>query len=93
MPRPAWTLFAYRLIVPDEQFDLFACRENRLHLALRQLELSGQVDRTLCGGFLPSKPRWQDLERTALKDRRLCPACRQALSAQRRGLLSFISAW
>ena len=43
MPRPAWTLFAYRLIVPDEQFDLFACRENRLHLALRQLELSGRL--------------------------------------------------
>jgi hypothetical protein len=93
MPRPAWTLFAYRLIVPDEQFDLFACRENRLHLALRQLELSGQVDRTLCGGFLPAQPQWQDLERSVLKNRQLCTACRDALSAQRKGLPSAISAW
>lgn len=93
MPRPAWTLFAYRLIVPDEQFDLFACRENRLHLAMRQLELSGQVDRTLCGGFLPAQPRWQEMEPSILKDRRLCPACREAVGAQRRGLLSAVSAW
>jgi hypothetical protein len=93
MPRPAWTLFAYRLIVPDEQFDLFACRENRLHLALRQLELSGQVDRTLCGGFLPAQPRWQEMKPAILKDPRLCPACREALGAQRRGLLSAVSAW
>ncbi|MFG3453466.1 hypothetical protein [Stutzerimonas stutzeri] len=93
MPRPAWTLFAYRLIVPDEQFDLFACRENRLHLALRQLELNSRGDRTLCGGFLPAQPRWQDLERAALKDRRLCPACRDALSAQRKGLPSAVSTW
>jgi hypothetical protein len=27
MPRPAWSLYAYQLIVPDEQLDLFACRE------------------------------------------------------------------
>lgn len=93
MPRPAWTLFAYRLIVPDEQFDLFACRENRLHLAMRQLELNGQVDRTLCGGFLPAQPRWQEMDALVLKDRRLCPACREALGAQRRGLLSAVSAW
>ena len=93
MPRPAWSLFAYRLIVPDEQFDLFACRENRLHLALRQLELSGRVDRTLCGGFLPARPLWQDMDRSILKDRRLCPACRDALSAQRKGLPSAASVW
>ncbi|MBA1279495.1 MULTISPECIES: hypothetical protein [Pseudomonadaceae] len=93
MPRPAWTLFAYRLIVPDEQFDLFACRENRLHLALRQLELSGRGDRTLCGGFLPARPHWQDVERSILKSRQLCPACRDALSAQRKGLSSAVSAW
>ena len=43
MPRPAWTLFAYRLIVPDEQFDLFACRENRLDLDRPMLK-----DRRLC---------------------------------------------
>lgn len=93
MPRPAWTLFAYRLIVPDEQFDLFACRENRLHLALRQLELNGQVDRTLCGGFLPARPLWRDIELSILKDRRLCPVCREALGAQLKGLPSAVSAW
>lgn len=93
MPRPAWSLYAYRLIVPDEQFDLFACRENRLHLAVRQLELNGQADRTLCGGFLPAQPRWQDLEQGLLKDRRLCPLCRQTLNAQRRRLPSAHSAW
>lgn len=93
MPRSAKTLYAYRLIVPDEQFDLFACRENRLHLALRQLELSGNADRTLCGGLLPAQPRWQDLQRETLKDRRLCPACLQLLDARSRGLPSAVSAW
>lgn len=93
MSRPASSLFAYRLIVPDEQFDLFACRENRLHLALRQLELNGLVDRTLCGGFLPAQPRWADPDRSLLKDRRLCPLCREAFDARRKGLPSAISAW
>lgn len=93
MPRPAWTLFAYRLIVPDEQYDLFACRENRLHIAARQLELNSQADRTLCGGFLPSKPHWQDLDKHRLKDRRLCPSCREILAAQRRGLPGAQSVW
>jgi hypothetical protein len=93
MPRVAWSLYAYRLIQPDEQFDLFACRENRLHLALRQLELSGNADRTLCGGLLPAQPRWQELERATLKDRRLCPSCRQLLEARRKGLPSAVLAW
>ena len=93
MSRPAWSLFAYRRIVPDEQFDLFACRENRIHLALRQLELNGRVDRTLCGGFLPAQPRWDNLDRESLKDRRLCPLCRAAVSAHRQGLPSAITAW
>jgi len=93
MSRPARTLYAYRLIVPDEQFDLFPCRENRLHLALRQLELSGNADRTLCGGLLPARPRWQELERATLKDRRLCPSCRQLLEARRKGLPSAALAW
>ncbi|HYQ51976.1 MAG TPA: hypothetical protein VES70_16335, partial [Pseudomonas sp.] len=26
MPRPAWSLYAYQLIEPDEQLDLFACQ-------------------------------------------------------------------
>ena len=39
MPRPAWSLYAYQLIEPDEQLDLFACQEIRVHLVARQLEL------------------------------------------------------
>jgi len=93
MSRSARTLYAYRLIVPDEQYDMFACRENRLHLALRQLELNGNADRTLCGGLLPAKPRWRELERATLKDRQLCPNCRQLLEARRKGLPSATAAW
>lgn len=85
MPRPAWSLFAYQLIEPDEQLDLFACREVRLHLVGRQLELGGTADRTLCGGLLPAQPRWADLLRTMLSDRRLCQACKTELEAQRHG--------
>lgn len=93
MPRLAWSFFAYRLIVPDEQFDLFACRENRLHLASRQLELCGNADRTLCGGLLPAQPRWRDVDAQVLKDERLCPLCRDALTAQRRGHPSAVNYW
>jgi hypothetical protein len=78
MPRPAWSLYAYQLIEPDEQLDLFACREVRVHLVARQLRLGGHADRTLCGGLLPAQPR----------DRRLCPACLAAFEAQRQGLCS-----
>ena len=39
--RPAWSLFAYQLIEPDEQLDLFACQEVKVHLVTRQLELGG----------------------------------------------------
>ncbi|MCU9950150.1 hypothetical protein ACPA5B_23305 [Pseudomonas solani] len=85
MPRPAWSLHAYKLIEPDEQLDLFACREVRLHLVARQLELGGHADRTLCGGLLPAKPRWCVLEKPQLQDRRLCPACRAELDSQRDG--------
>ena len=85
MPRSSWSLHAYYLIEPDEQLDLFACREVLLHLVGRQLELGGQADRTLCRGLLPAQPRWVELSRDRLRDRRLCPACRAALEAQRRG--------
>ncbi|MES2818987.1 MAG: hypothetical protein V4812_08410 [Pseudomonadota bacterium] len=85
MPRSLWSLQAYQLIEPDDQLDLFACREVRLHLAARQLELGGHGDRTLCGGLLPARPRWQAMEASRLGDRRLCPACEAALKAQRRG--------
>lgn len=85
MPRPAWSLFAYRLIEPDEQLDLFACQEARVHLAARQLELGGAIDRTLCGGLLPAQPRWQAVARGIFRDTRLCPLCRAILFAQRKG--------
>lgn len=85
MPRPAWSLHAYQLIEPDEQLDLFACREVRVHLVARQLELGGFADRTLCGGLLPAQPLWRELEKAWLRDTRLCPNCRATLEAQRRG--------
>ncbi|MDF2489499.1 MAG: hypothetical protein K0S77_2121 [Pseudomonas sp.] len=85
MPRPAWSLYAYQLIEPDEQLDLFACQESRVHLVTRQLELGGAADRTLCGGLLPAQPRWSTVERTVYRDSRLCPLCRAILQAQRRG--------
>ncbi|OLU35935.1 hypothetical protein [Pseudomonas sp. PA27(2017)] len=85
MLRPVWSLYAYQLIEPDEQLDLFACREVKVHLVARQLELGGYADRTLCGGLLPAQPLWRDLERPMLQDRRLCRACLAALEAQRRG--------
>ncbi|CAD5108761.1 hypothetical protein [Zestomonas carbonaria] len=85
MPRPVWSLHAYQVIEPDEQLDLFACREVRLHLVARQLELGGFADRTLCGGLLPAQPRWSSLERSSLRDKRLCPACQTVLRAQKSG--------
>jgi hypothetical protein len=85
MPRPAWSLHAYQLIEPGDQLDLFACREVRVHLLARQLELGSSADRTLCGGLLPAQPLWRDLGKAMLRDKRLCPACRATLDAQRRG--------
>ena len=85
MPRPPWSLFAYQLIEPDEQLDLFACQESRVHLVSRQLELGGAADRTLCGGLLPAQPRWSMVDRTVYRDSRLCSLCRAILDAQRRG--------
>ncbi|MDE1165616.1 MAG: hypothetical protein PW845_09550 [Pseudomonas sp.] len=85
MPRPAWSLFAYQLIEPDEQLDLFACQEVRVHLTARQLELGGSVDRTLCGTLLPAQPRWSPVERSIFRDRRLCSLCKAILWAQRKG--------
>jgi hypothetical protein len=85
MPRFTWSLHAYQLIEPDEQLDLFACREVRVHLLARQLELGGFADRTLCGGLLPAQPQLIVLEKTMLRDKRLCKACHAVLQAQRRG--------
>jgi len=85
MPRIAWSVHAYQLIEPDEQLDLFACREVRVHLAARQLELAGYADRTLCGGLLPAQPRWRALDTALLRDKRLCPNCHAVFEAQRRG--------
>lgn len=86
MSRHSWSLYAYRLLVPDEQLDLFACREARMHLVARQLELDDPGDHTLCGTLLPAHPLWQVLDKTTLKDRRLCSACLQRLRADRHGL-------
>ena len=85
MPRVTWSLHAYQLIEPDEQLDLFACREVRVHLLARQLELGGFADRTLCGGLLPAQPQLIVLEKTMLRDKRLGKACHAVLQAQRRG--------
>ena len=86
MPRSAWSLHAYQLIEPDEQLDLFACREVRVHLVARQLELGEFADRTLCGGLLPAQPRWRGLDKPTLRDARLCSGCRMVFEAQRRGV-------
>ena len=85
MPRPAWSLYAYQLIEPDEHLDLFACQEVRVHLVTRQLELGAPADRTLCGGLLPAQPRWSTVEPGVYRDTRLCQLCRAILDAQRRG--------
>ncbi|NBA93702.1 hypothetical protein [Pseudomonas sp. R5(2019)] len=85
MSRPAWSLYAYKLIEPDEQLDLFACQEVRVHLVARQLELGGSADRTLCGTLLPAQPRWLGVESAIYRDKRLCKLCRAILDAQRRG--------
>lgn len=85
MPRPAWSLFAYQLLEPDDQLDLFACQEVRVHLVARQLELGGTIDRTLCGTLLPAQPRWLGVNRVRLRDERLCSLCRAILEAQKRG--------
>jgi len=71
MSRPAWSLYAYQLIEPDEQLDLCACQEVRVHLVTRQLELGGTIDRTLCGSLLPAQPRWSDVTRKVFPDHRL----------------------
>ena len=85
MLRPVWSLYAYQLIEPDEQLDLFACQEVRVHLVTRQLELGGSIDRTLCGTLLPAQPRWSLVDRSIFQDQRLCPLCRAILESQKRG--------
>ncbi|MDD2051195.1 hypothetical protein NPS46_01365 [Pseudomonas putida] len=85
MQRPAWSLYAYQLIEPDEQLDLFACQEVRVHLVARQLELGGSADRTLCGTLLPAQPRLLCVDKLIFRDQRLCPLCRAILEAQKRG--------
>lgn len=84
MPRLTWSLDAYRLIEPDEQLDLFACQEVRVHLIGRQLELDSDVDRTLCGGLLPANPSMRELAIETLSNPFLCPLCREALGRARR---------
>ena len=85
MPRPAWSSHAYQMIEPDEQLDLFACQEVKVHLVARQLELGGTIDRTLCGTLLPAQPRWSMVAREVFRDERLCSLCRAIVEAQKRG--------
>ncbi len=85
-PRPAWSLYAYQMIEPDEQLDLFACQEVKVHLIARQLVLGGSADRTLCGTLLPAQPRLLQAQPPVLQDERLCPLCKAILDAQRRGI-------
>jgi len=35
--------------------------------------------------LLPAQPRWRDLDKPILRDKRLCPSCRVTFEAQRRG--------
>jgi hypothetical protein len=81
MPRPAWSLFAYQLIEPDEQLDLFACQEVRVHLVARQLELGGSADRTLCGSLLPAQPRWSSVDRRVTRTS-ACARCAGPFSSR-----------
>jgi hypothetical protein len=85
MPRPAWSLHAYLLIEPDDQLDLFACREVRVHLLTRQLELGQYADRTLCGGLFPAQPVLLPVGRAQLKDKRLCLECLKVLQLHKQG--------
>ena len=85
MPRITWTLDAYRLLVPDEQIDLFACQKNYIHLVERQLQLNYHADRTLCGALLPAHPKWLSLHLENLVDSGLCPLCRDVVQRHRRG--------
>ncbi|KQQ60053.1 hypothetical protein ASF84_04890 [Pseudomonas sp. Leaf127] len=85
-PRPAWSLYAYQMIEPDDQLDLFACQEVKVHLIARQLVLGGSADRTLCGTLLPAQPRLLQAQTPVLQDERLCPLCKAILDAQRRGM-------
>ncbi|KGS14141.1 hypothetical protein ALP73_03447 [Pseudomonas coronafaciens pv. garcae] len=86
MPRPAWSLYAYQMLEPHEQLDLFACQEVRVHLITRQLELGGSIDRTLCGTLLPARPQMSPVELQVMRDERLCPLCKAIIDAQRRGM-------
>lgn len=83
MPRPLWSLHAYHVLQPDEQLDLFGCREGLLHGVERQLALAQPADRTLCGALLPSRPRWTALDRHKLQDKLFCPHCRDTIARQR----------
>lgn len=84
MSRPTWSLHAYHVIQPDEQLDLFACREGWLHGVERQLALAGAVDRTLCGVLLPAQPVWGALDADLLKASFFCPSCRAEIRQQRK---------
>ena len=86
MSRPRWSFYAYHVLQPDEQLDLFACRESWLHGVERQLELERPADRTLCGELFPARPSWRGLNSDVLNASTFCPRCRAAINHQRRGV-------
>ena len=86
MSRLSWSTHAYFLIVPDEQLDLFACKEPRLHLATRQLDLTLPADQTLCQSLFPAYPELIPLTKELLKQYRktLCPHCLEQLQLDKK---------
>lgn len=88
MSRHHWSLHAYHVLQLDEQMDLFGCCEGWLHGVERQLALAQPADRTLCGALLPSRPRWDVLDRKKLRDAHFCPLCRETIASHKRGARS-----
>lgn len=84
MPRLSWSLDAYHMLQPDEQLDMFSCREKLCHGVERQLALAEPVDQTLCGQLLPARPRWEKLDNGRLRARDFCPHCREVIARQRK---------
>nr|WP_245399702.1 hypothetical protein [Atopomonas sediminilitoris] len=84
-------LQGYRVLLNDEQLDIFACRSGHWHLLRAQLELDAPVDRTVCGTLVPSWPRWRALQADDLRAPQLCPQCRQLISASRKQSLSLVA--
>lgn len=81
-------LQGYRVLLNDEQLDIFACSRGHWHLLQAQLSLDAPVDQTLCGSLLPSAPRWRELRAEDLTAEELCVACKKKLPGRRVRALS-----